>query len=100
MAAESNDMRLFSIAKEVRHVLACVRTADNARPLDGFDDVCLDRAADALAVILVLDAGMNRAGALSPSGATMYADACRERDAMLAALKIENPYRLPKNKLA
>jgi len=88
------------IAKDVRAVLAAARAVDEARPLDEFDDVCLDRAADVLAVILMLDAGMKLAGALSPGGAKMYTAACRDRDVLLAALKIENPYCLPKGELA
>jgi hypothetical protein len=88
------------IAKDVRHVLACVCATDEARTLDELDDVCLDRAADAIAVIILLDTGMKHAGALSPAGAATYNEACRVRDAMLAALKIEDPYHLPKDKLA
>jgi hypothetical protein len=88
-----------AIAADVRHVLACVRD-DEARPIDVLDDVLLDRAADVLAVIFLFDAGMKLGAALSPEGITMYRDACADRDALLAEMKIEDPYRLPRGKLS
>jgi hypothetical protein len=90
------DPRLARVAKGVRLVLSYCARKGRKQPLDELDQVCLDRAVDTQTVILILDEQMKR-GELLPNQAAAYAEACRDRDAALAVLKIANPYRAKAN---
>ncbi len=104
MTKNDDAERLAELAKEGRPILElCVRNArkiDKQQPLGELDNYLIERACAAYARIFVLDAGMKRVGTFSPAGEALYIEACAERDAMLKALRIEDPYRLPPNKLA
>jgi len=80
------------IERKVRRVLMDrVRKSRKHKRLDELDHGFLDNAADAQTGILILDALMKQR-VLSPAHAAAYAEACKCRDAMLAALGIKNPY--------
>ncbi len=79
------------MARAVRRVF--LRQRKGRKLIDELDEAALEIAIDAQVALLFLDLAMKLCGTLSEEGAAMYRDACRSRDAALAALKIANPYR-------
>jgi hypothetical protein len=60
--------------------------------LDELDRGFLDIAVNAITALLILDSRLKLGGPFLPHQAAAYAEACKCRDATLAALGIKNPY--------
>jgi hypothetical protein len=78
------------IAKAVRRNLSRARKV--RKRLDELDRAYFDLAVEAVTTTIILDARLKH-GPFLPAQVAAYEEACRCRDATLAILEIQNPYR-------